>query len=521
MVTSPAPAGHLDPPGTTVGYDTTTERVDSTVPVALDHTVSTVSDSVERPRRPVGRPLSARPSTFAPGGNSDAAAWALAGASAHGFTPGETRAFQVHASYAEFAKDERGEWIGVGTWDRIYPTLGTVARQARVSRRTVDRMIEKARAARLMALDGTAPHKPGEYAANRYRLSGTPVHPLPVDVLMARAERDGELWDLEGRLWPNVAGDTDGTEDQDVTQPSAAPVENLPADAPAASSYLEFGVPAEQDFGALPKIPTGDEALTSDSNAPVVQGDESLSRPAVGVRSHARATSERKGAATRPVSGPRRQTDAGRPHGRPEGHPVPQGELELALYELTERMTLWQRNRTLDRAMMVMGLERLSVEQLAYRVRANLRMIGGGNRARSPYGVACTLVFRRQYGCDDPRCENGRLFDNGAIQVCPRCTERRRDKAAENKRRAVENAERAAAGLPRLPEQQASPQRPTWCGRCDERTRMIEFGDAGLPIPCPCRTHQPTVPAQRGSDRTNGSVRGPSSQVSAMGESCG
>jgi hypothetical protein len=158
----------------------------------------------------------------------------------------------------------------------------------------------------------------------------------------------------------------------------------------------------------------------------------------------------------------------------------------VAIYELTERMTSWQRRQTLKRAEIVMGLERISVEQLVHRVRANLRMIGGGNAARTPYGFACKTLFRRQYGCDDPRCEDGRLFGVPGLEVCPRCAERRRDKAAEKRNLATENARRAADGLPARTYRARSAFGP-WCGHCDERTRIQERGHERRPVPCECR----------------------------------
>jgi len=450
----------------------------------------------QRPPRPVGRPLPPRPAEFAPGGNSDAAAWALKAAVAYraaghrGFTPAVVRAWQVLASYAEFDKDEFGAWIGLGTWDNVYPAIDTIAREAHISPRSVDRMIEVVRAVGLVRLDGKAPRRAGrehEHAPNRYRLSGTPAHPLPVDVLMARAERTGELWDISDFEV------VDGAQDDADASPAVeaqAPVENPVPDVPELSSYVDFGVRAELGFGVLPFSSTGDDVVTPLTNVPQGIDEQPNSRSAEGVRSpEDRAASERENrAAVRPPgSAPKGRSVPKRPGKAPEGHPAPCGELEASIYELTERMTAYQRSRTLERAWLVMGLERLSVEQLAYRARANLRMIGGGNRATSPYGFACNGLFRRQYGCDDLRCEDGRLFGVPGIEVCPRCAERRRDKAAEKRRQAVENRERAAAGLPPCVPSPRGQAFGPWCGHCDERTRIHERGDERRPVPCACR----------------------------------
>jgi len=511
MVTTLSRSGHPDPPGITVDDGRITESGESPVPGDLERH-SAPGARPQHPRRPVGRPLAPRPDSFAPGGNSDAAAWAVRAAVAYravgdrGFTPAVVRAWQVFASYAQWDKDETGAWSGLGTWDNIYPSIDTIAREARVSPRSVDRMLDVVRAAGLVRLDGKAPQRAKrehEHVPNRYRLSGTPAAPLPVDVLMARAERTGELFDPTA--FEPVDDVQDAADATNALQPPATE-DNSVTDPSDSSSCVDFGVGAEQGFGAQPFSSTGEVVVTSLTHLPQVLDESQPSRSAVGVRPPARASSERENrAAVRPPGfapsdNPRSATK--RSGKAPEGHPVPRGELEISIYELTERMTAWQRGKTLERALIIMGLERLSVEQLAYRARANLRMIGGGNRARSPYGFACKGLFRRQYGCADPRCEDGRLFGVPGIEVCPRCAERRRDKAADKKRQAAENAKRIAAGLPPRTPSPHGPAFGPWCGRCDEHTRMQETGSDDRPTPCACRI----APSYQ-DETSNGSVR--------------
>ncbi|MFD0639747.1 hypothetical protein ACFQ9X_57175, partial [Catenulispora yoronensis] len=54
-----------------------------------------------------------------------------------------------------------------------------------------------------------------------------------------------------------------------------------------------------------------------------------------------------------------------------------------------------------------------------HRLRANLRMIGGGNQSTSPYGFARKTLFRKPFGCDDPYCEDGKVFTADPAQPSP------------------------------------------------------------------------------------------------------
>jgi hypothetical protein len=123
--------------------------------------------------------------------------------------------------------------------------------------------------------------------------------------------------------------------------------------------------------------------------------------------------------------------------------------VEEVISGLTERMTGYQRDKTVKRARILLALEGITAEQLAYRAAANLRMIGGANAARSPYGFACSHLFRKQYGCSDPACEDGRLFGRPTLW-CRGCAERRMDKAAAKIQRALDAAEAIPAQRNRL-----------------------------------------------------------------------
>lgn len=510
-VPSTAPLGHTTPVSDTPDSGVITPSGDAcatSVPLATSAAPSTPEPKAKakkkaKKKRKRGRPLRPRGKKFAPGGNEDAAQWAYNAAFVYKFTEGEERSFRVAASHTDFDKDEHGKKIGPGTWANCYAAIDTIAREACVSPRTVDRMVAKAKGYGLLSADGWGPHKDGEYAAVRYRLSGTPEYPLPVEVLRARAAAAGELFDLDGNSVLDDAADAvNAVVDGIVDNPSDLVF------------YHDFGVPAEQDFGVLPESFTGTSPVTLRSQVPVGYEDEpELARPAEGVGSsgEARAKSERRRAPKGPVTTPPkgRPTNPKGPRKPAESHVEPRTLVEWAVLELTERMTAWQRADTLRMARAVLAGEGITEEQLVHRLRANLRMVGGGNRAHSPYGFARNGLFKKPFGCDHPYCEDGQEFTEHPGQPptpCVRCAERRMDRAA--KRRQTEREHAAAAWYntgydPPIP-QARGPRHPSdlwrpWCGSCDEDTRIIEIGFWERdPAPCP---HCAPLPA--------GTVQGP------------
>jgi hypothetical protein len=71
---------------------------------------------------------------------------------------------------------------------------------------------------------------------------------------------------------------------------------------------------------------------------------------------------------------------------------------------------------------------------------------------------------------------------------------------------AVLTARLSPAELPALP---ARPERPPWCGECDQVTRMLDY-DGDAPRPCPkCKTRRPRQP--------NAAERSASTSTSEMG----
>ncbi|MFD0639708.1 hypothetical protein ACFQ9X_56980 [Catenulispora yoronensis] len=177
--------------------------------------------------------------------------------------------------------------------------------------------------------------------------------------------------------------------------------------------------------------------------------------------------------------------------------------------ELTERMTPWQRDDTLAMARAVLTGEAITEEQLVHRLRANLRMIGGGNRSTSPYGFARKTLFRKPFGCDDPYCEDGKVFTadpaqpprtaraapSGAWTGPPNAARTRPSRPSPHLAGTRPRGRRAARG-PRHPSDREQP----WCGACDQRTRLIEIGFWDRePAPCPDCAPIPAwmVPSQK------------------------
>jgi hypothetical protein len=97
--------------------------------------------------------------------------------------------------------------------------------------------------------------------------------------------------------------------------------------------------------------------------------------------------------------------------------------------DITTRLTRTQRRRLAAIAAETLTRDGISPARLAARVRRWWTATGG--RIRSAFGWCWHAIERRHYGCADPRCEDGDLWDGDRITGrCAGCTERRRDRAA-------------------------------------------------------------------------------------------
>lgn len=491
-VPSSTPVGHTTPAPDTPDSGAITPSRDSPAPTLPLRTRVIRRGRFSSWPGPKLRAEPTGPRAFAFGTNDAAATWAYGVATSLDLRPSHIRVYKAFASFGEAEKDAQGTRIGdYGTWASICPTIKTVMRVANVSRSVVDRAVAELKDLRLMAEEGEAAS-----GAKIYRLTGTPEHPLPEAVVRQRALAAGELW--FGEPLP-AAEQASGSVDE--------PVDN------SGSLIFEHrsDVPSELGTDAQPKSSTDFPPLTPGTEPLVFEEDGSIARPgAEGVRSvPSRAKSERQAALTKkPPTAPKgRPTNPRGTRKAPERHAEPRTLVEWALMELTERMTPFQRADTLAMARAVLAGEAITEEQLVHRLRANLRMIGGGNRSTSPYGFAKSPrgLFRKPFGCDDPYCEDGDVFTATPGQAptkCPRCAERRMDRAAKRRQdqaqpwwgQGTEEAAPPARG-PRHPSDLEQP----WCGICDQRTRHVEidFWERD-PAPCPRCAPVPTgtIPRQ-------------------------
>ncbi|MFD0639709.1 hypothetical protein ACFQ9X_56985 [Catenulispora yoronensis] len=152
------------------------------------------------------------------------------------------------ASHAEKEKDAEGNIVGdFGTWDSICPSIDYMATWTRLSRSAVDRALRELRDDwLLLAYDGLAPerNRPKEtLPPKRYRLTGTPQHPLPEAVERQRALARGEIWFGEP-LQPD-------------TEPASGPVDKPVDNSASLISETRIDVASDLRTDVEPKISTG------------------------------------------------------------------------------------------------------------------------------------------------------------------------------------------------------------------------------------------------------------------------
>ena len=97
--------------------------------------------------------------------------------------------------------------------------------------------------------------------------------------------------------------------------------------------------------------------------------------------------------------------------------------------DINNQLTRSQRRRLAAVAAETLTRDGISPARLAARVRRWWAVTAG--RIRSVFGWTWHAIERRHYGCADPRCEDGDLWDGDRITGrCAGCVERRRDRAA-------------------------------------------------------------------------------------------
>lgn len=102
---------------------------------------------------------------------------------------------------------------------------------------------------------------------------------------------------------------------------------------------------------------------------------------------------------------------------------------------VADRLTDWQHRRLADIARTAMARDGITQARLAARVgQWWATTLANGKIIRSPFAWSVHAIEARPYGCADPRCENGDLWDGDRITGrCPGCVERRRDRAADKR----------------------------------------------------------------------------------------
>lgn len=131
--------------------------------------------------------------------------------------------------------------------------------------------------------------------------------------------------------------------------------------------------------------------------------------------------------------------------------------------DINNRLTRSQRRRLAAVAAATLTRDGISPARLAARVRRWWAVTAG--RIRSVFGWTWHAIERRHYGCADPRCENGDLWDGDRITGrCAGCVERRRDRAATVR----------AGQVPTAP--YTAPWTPAWVSdRADARSALRAF----------------------------------------------
>lgn len=103
------------------------------------------------------------------------------------------------------------------------------------------------------------------------------------------------------------------------------------------------------------------------------------------------------------------------------------------LGSLNAALTGWCRLRACVLVAEMIDEQRLEPERIAARIqRACDRFYDRGESVRDVYGFLTRIALPAPYGCQDPACEDGRLWPDGA--ACRACLERRRDKGADRRR---------------------------------------------------------------------------------------
>jgi hypothetical protein len=95
----------------------------------------------------------------------------------------------------------------------------------------------------------------------------------------------------------------------------------------------------------------------------------------------------------------------------------------------------WRRLRASVLVAEMIDEQRLEPERIATRIRrACDRVYERGEQVRDVYGFLTKMALPAPYGCQDPACEDGVLWPDRTR--CRACLERRRDKAADRRKRA-------------------------------------------------------------------------------------
>lgn len=133
--------------------------------------------------------------------------------------------------------------------------------------------------------------------------------------------------------------------------------------------------------------------------------------------------------------------------------------------DINNRLTRAQRRRIAAIVAETLTRDGISPARLAARVRRWWTATVG--RIRSVFGWTWHAIERRHYGCADPRCEDGDVWDGDRIVGrCAGCVERRRDRAAVVR----------AGQAPTAP--YTRPWTPAWVAdRADARTALAAFLD--------------------------------------------
>lgn len=133
--------------------------------------------------------------------------------------------------------------------------------------------------------------------------------------------------------------------------------------------------------------------------------------------------------------------------------------------DITNRLTRTQRRRIAAIVAETLTRDGISPARLAARVRRWWTATAG--RIRSVFGWTWHAIERRHYGCADPRCEDGDVWDGDRITGrCVGCVERRRDRAAVVR----------AGQAPTAP--YTRPWTPAWVSdRADARNALAAFLD--------------------------------------------